>query len=53
MKGQLEAILKDLQSLRSTQKDAITAYKVRSRVGGYEIELEYTLLLALAIWVGR
>lgn len=53
IKGQLEATLKELQSLRNTQKDAIAAYKVRSRVGGYEIELEYTLLITLAIWVGR
>lgn len=32
--GQLEAILKELQSLKNTQKDAIAAYKVRSRVEG-------------------
>lgn len=32
--GQLEATLKELQSLRNMQKDAIAAYKVRSRVEG-------------------
>lgn len=53
IKGQLEATLKELQSLRNRQKDAITAYKVRSRVGGYEVELEYALLITLAIWVER
>lgn len=31
--GQLETTLKELQSLRNMQKDAIAAYKVRVRVG--------------------
>lgn len=53
IKGQLEATLKELQSLRDMQKDAIVAYKVRSRVEGYETELEYTLLITLVIWVER
>lgn len=32
--GQVEATLKELQSLRNMQKDAIGAYKVRSMVEG-------------------
>lgn len=48
-KGQLEATLKELQDLRNMQKDAIADYKVRSRVAGNEIELEYTLLVTLVI----
>lgn len=52
-KGQLEATLKELQDLRNMQKDAIADYKVRSRVAGNEIELEYTLLVTLVIWVER
>lgn len=32
--GQLEATLKELQSLKNMQQDAIAAYKVRSRVEG-------------------
>ena len=32
--GQLEATLKELQSLKNMQKDAIAAYKVRNRAEG-------------------
>lgn len=32
--GQLEATLKELQSLKNMQQDAIAAYKVRSGVEG-------------------